>query len=137
MSKRPPWGGCLLRFGSRVLVLLLLGLPVSAEASTGTAWAGSSGVTGGPCARAIREGQPHGPGSPFLLAERRETVDSIQYGAGPTARESDLKKREQFEQEERSWQMLDNLNIYPQGKRKPSPPTNPAKPPRKQPYSAP
>ena len=58
----------------------------------------------------LSNGSPRG----LLLAERVETRDQIIYktdsGAGKTFQELE---REEKEKEDRSWQMLENIEIYP------------------------
>lgn len=66
-----------------------------------------AGSTGG------RLSEVHKPRCRFLLADKIETRDQIEYTTDPeTARASENARRRELEKEERSWKMLDDMQIY-------------------------
>lgn len=70
--------------------------------------------------------EPRNGSSPTLyLAYKVETRDSIEYGTDPEQdRWSEEQEREERIKQERSWRMLENMNIYKKSPgRRPSPST--------------
>ncbi len=60
-----------------------------------------------------RLSEVHEPCCRFLLADKIETRDQIEYTTDPeTARASENARRRELEKEERSWKMLDDMQIY-------------------------
>jgi hypothetical protein len=71
-------------------------------------------------APAIRTEWSSGPQHRVRLAEMWETESSVRYGSGADIGESERLRRENKDNEERSWQMLENLSIEPHVTKKPS-----------------
>jgi hypothetical protein len=65
------------------------------------------------------------PQQAVSLAEMWETERSIRYGSDANMGESERARREEKDQEERSWRMLENLTLEPHIKNKPSRPKPP------------
>ena len=58
------------------------------------------------------------PAVGLRIADRVETQDRVTYGTDPSAERSmEEQERLEKEREERSWQMLQNMNIYKGGKK--------------------
>jgi hypothetical protein len=121
-----PW-----RLAACGLALLVAGVAPSARAwSTGGLGPGAGRIHD-PTVPVFRtERSPVSPPG-VRLAEMWETENSVRYGSGVSVDESARMRREELDQEERSWRMLESLTIEPQVKKKPSGSKPPSSTPRK------
>lgn len=94
---------------------------------------GSAAKVKAPCALALSAGSPSAALrthlSPLLLADLTDEKDRIVYGTDPEMdRAADEEAREEKEKQEKSWKMLQQMNLYQNRGSKPAPPPTPASP---------
>jgi hypothetical protein len=114
------------RFAACGLALLIASFPALAVAWPTGGHGHDTGWILEPAAPVIQTNRSQGFHHEMRLAEKWETESSVRYGSGTGIGESERLRREEKDQEERSWQMLENLSIEPHVTRKsvrPKPPT--------------
>ncbi len=136
---KPPRHGYLLRYRSGILALLILGCTALEGMPDTGQWVLNSGGILVSRNRSAQNRALEGLGTPPHLARMWETDNAVRYEAGSPPSDGECDRREQLDREERSWELLNNLNLnlYPRDKHGAPPPSPPVKPPRKQRQSSP
>jgi hypothetical protein len=130
-QRRLPIGGLprrlirLWRFAACGLALWVVGSPATAQAPPTEGRGHEVGWMPEPHASVLQTTRSPELQQTVRLAEMWETESSIRYGSDASMGESERARREEKDQEEGSWQMLENLTLEPHAKNKPSRPKPP------------